>query len=477
MRILDCKSPVCSKIAQGAPTVLDYICEECREHFAGVKGYLDSAGIAYTVNPKIVRGLDYYTRTVFEFITSSLATKIKLHARQSAQTAFRTKILFDTNQQLQKGQGKNDIISMTANQLVKLLKRDIIFYPEENGRLSAPSVFMANEDAPVELYTVPNEQAVAAWVFKNNKRAGATTDTLGSAKCLYLAVRVSSTVYGVIGIGMGEQPLVSFENSIVLSILGECALALENDKAVREREQSAVLAKNEQLRANLLRSISHDLRTPLTSISGNAGILLSSGDSISQEKKKKLYSDIYEDSLWLINLVENLLSVTKIEDGSMHLNKTAELIDEIISEALRHVSRESSAHKIVFRPPDDMLLVKVDARLIMQVVINIVNNAIKYTREGSEIRIRVKKERKMVKVEISDNGEGIPDEAKERIFDMFYTANPTSIADNRRSLGLGLALCKSIVAAHGGEISVLDNHPSGAVFRFTLPSEEVTLHE
>ena len=99
----------------------------------------------------------------------------------------------------------------------------------------------------------------------------------------------------------------------------------------------------------------------------------------------------------------------------MHLNKTAELIDEIISEALRHVSRESSAHKIVFRPPDDMLLVKVDARLIMQVVINIVNNAIKYTREGSEIRIRVKKERKMVKVEISDNGEGIPDEAKERI--------------------------------------------------------------
>lgn len=237
----------------------------------------------------------FFVMFVAAFITSSLATKIKLHARQSAQTAFRTKILFDTNQQLQKGQGKNDIISMTANQLVKLLKRDIIFYPEENGRLSAPSVFMANEDAPVELYTVPNEQAVAAWVFKNNKRAGATTDTLGSAKCLYLAVRVSSTVYGVIGIGMGEQPLVSFENSIVLSILGECALALENDKAVREREQSAVLAKNEQLRANLLRSISHDLRTPLTSISGNAGILLSSGDSISQEKKKKLYSDIYED--------------------------------------------------------------------------------------------------------------------------------------------------------------------------------------
>lgn len=419
----------------------------------------------------------FFVMFIAAFITSSLATKIKLHAKQSAQTAFRTKILFDTNQQLQKGQGKSEIISMTANQLVKLLKRDIIFYPEENGRLGTPGVFLANEASAAECYTAPNEQAVAAWVFKNNKRAGATTGTLGSAKCLYLAVRVSSAVYGVIGIGIGDQPLVSFENSIVLSILGECALALENDKAVREREQSAVLAKNEQLRANLLRSISHDLRTPLTSISGNAGILLSSGESIPPDKKQKLYTDIYEDSLWLINLVENLLSVTKIEDGSMHLNKTAELIDEIITEALRHISRESSAHKIIFRPPDDMLLVKADARLIMQVVINIVNNAIKYTQEGSEIRIRVKKVKNMVMVELADNGEGIPDDAKQRIFDMFYTANPTGIADNRRSLGLGLALCRSIVTAHGGEISVSDNRPRGTVFRFTLPSEEVTLHE
>ena len=111
--------------------------------------------------------------------------------------------------------------------------------------------------ATTEDYILPNEQAVAAWVHKNNKRAGATTDTLGSAKCLYLAVRVSDMVYGVVGIGLaGEAPLDSFENSIVLSILGECALALENERAIREREESAVLAKNEQLRANLLRSIS-----------------------------------------------------------------------------------------------------------------------------------------------------------------------------------------------------------------------------
>ena len=247
----------------------------------------------------------FFIMFVAAFLTSSLATKIKRHARQSAETAFRTKILFDTNQLMQKGNGKEEIVSITANQLVKLLKKDIIFYLAENGKLLPPALFPANAGATTEDYILPNEQAVAAWVHKNNKRAGATTDTLGSAKCLYLAVRVSDMVYGVVGIGLaGEAPLDSFENSIVLSILGECALALENERAIREREESAVLAKNEQLRANLLRSISHDLRTPLTSISGNAGVLMANGEGLGTEKCKQLYTAIYDDSLWLINLVE-----------------------------------------------------------------------------------------------------------------------------------------------------------------------------
>ena len=122
-------------------------------------------------------------------------------------------------------------------------------------------------------YISQNERAVATWVLNNNKHAGATTDTLGDSKCLYLSVRVGHEVFGVIGIAINGSPLGSFENSIMLSILGECALALKNDKTTKEREEAALLAKNEQLRANLLRSISHDLRTPLTSISGNAGIL------------------------------------------------------------------------------------------------------------------------------------------------------------------------------------------------------------
>ncbi|MEG2297446.1 MAG: sensor histidine kinase KdpD, partial [Clostridium sp.] len=269
------------------------------------------------------------------FITSTLAVKIKQHARQSAETAYRTKILLETNQLLQKGKEKEEIVSVTANQLTKLLNRDIAFYLVKEGELLAPLIFTSGEGESPDVkkdYVNQNESAVASWVYKNNKHAGATTNTLGNAKCLYLAVRASDTVYGVVGIVMGNMPLDAFENSIMLSILGECALALENEKAIKDREQTAILAKNEQLRANLLRSISHDLRTPLTSISGNAGILLESGETIDPVNKKQLYTDIYDDSLWLINLVENLLSVTRIEDGSMNLHMVAEMMEEVVEE-------------------------------------------------------------------------------------------------------------------------------------------------
>ncbi|MEG2813963.1 MAG: sensor histidine kinase KdpD, partial [Oscillospiraceae bacterium] len=410
------------------------------------------------------------------FITSSLAVKIKRHAKQSARTAYRTKILLETNQLLQKAKEKTGIISVTGNQLIKLLKNDIVFYTAQKDGLSNPFVFSSKEDGDTSEITTPNEKAVATWVLRNNKHAGATTNTLGNSKCLYLAVRVNDAVYGVAGIAITDEPLDAFENSIVLSILGECALALENEQAARERAEAAVLAKNEQLRANLLRAISHDLRTPLTSISGNAGILIANDDKIKQEKRQQLYTDIYDDSLWLINLVENLLSVTRIEDGTMNLKLTAELMDEVIDEALQHINRKKIEHKITVKQNEDFILAKMDARLIVQVIINIVDNAIKYTPAQSEIVISTKKENDMVIVEISDNGGGISDEAKARIFDMFYT-DSTKIVDSRRSLGLGLALCKSIINAHNGEIVVVDNKPNGAKFRFTLLAEEVILNE
>ena len=410
------------------------------------------------------------------FITGSLAVRLKNHARLSAQAAYRTKVLFDTNQLLQQAKSRGEIVSATASQLVKLLGKGVVFYLNENGTLGEPRCFPATEAALEADCISDNERAVAQWTWKNNKHAGATTATLANAKCLYLAVRVNQRVYGVVGIVMDGQVLESFENSILLSILGECALSLENEKNAREKEAAAILAKNEQLRANLLRAISHDLRTPLTSISGNASNLLSNGDAFDPQTKKQLYADIYDDAMWLINLVENLLAVTRIEEGRLNLHISQDLIDDAIAEALMHVDRKSAEHHITVCSQEELLLVKMDAKLIVQVIINIVDNAIKYTPKGSHIVISAKKQADKVVVSISDDGDGISDEAKPRIFDMFYSG-ANQIADSRRSLGLGLSLCKSIIGAHGGTIAVSDNVPKGTVFSFTLPAGEAQIHE
>ncbi|MGN0464451.1 MAG: DUF4118 domain-containing protein [Acutalibacteraceae bacterium] len=409
-------------------------------------------------------------------LTSSLAVKLKNHAKQAAQAAYRTKVLFDTNQLLQQAKGKNEIVSATANQLIKLLGKDIVFYPTENETLGEPHIFTVSGNETDENIAGTNEKAVAEWVRQNNKHAGATTETLSNAKCLYLAIRVNSNVYGVVGIHIDKTPLDSFEKSILLSILGECALSLENEKNAREKEEAAVLARNEQLRANLLRAISHDLRTPLTSISGNASNLLSNGSSFDEETKKQLYGDIYDDAMWLINLVENLLSVTRIEEGRLNLHITEDLIDDVISEALHHVDRKSAEHHIRVQNKEDYLLAKMDAKLMVQVIINIVDNAIKYTPKGSNITIQTYKQGDKAVITIADDGDGIPDDKKERVFDMFYSG-ANKIADCRRSLGLGLSLCRSIVNAHGGTITVSDNTPHGTVFTILLPAGEVQIHE
>lgn len=409
------------------------------------------------------------------FLTGSLATKLKENAKQSAQAAFRTKILLETNQLLQKEADEYAILRVTAGQLTKLLKRDIVIYPSVGEDIGNPKIYYAEGGGESKLIT-ENEKATAQWVFRNNKHAGATTDTLANAKCLYLAVRSGSSVYGVVGISMDKIPLDSFENSVTLSIMGECALALENMKNAREKEEAAVMAKNEQLRANLLRAISHDLRTPLTSISGSAGNLMANYQKMDDATRVQTFTDIYDDSMWLINLVENLLAVTRIEGGRVNLTRSVELMDEVIAEALRHINRKSNEHIIRVRSNQDLLLANIDAKLIVQVIINLVDNAIKYTPPNSMIEIHTEKKGKWILVSVSDDGPGIPEEQKLRVFDMFYSG-ANKIADSRRSIGLGLSLCKTIVTAHGGEIELSDHLPKGTIFTFTLPAGEVELHE
>ena len=411
-------------------------------------------------------------------LTSTLASKLKENAKLSARDAFRTKILFNTSQLLQKAEDASEIFDITATQLIKLLGRNLVVAPVEKKKNGIVQGTLYNAETGIKSEKVFNvkEQEILQWVLKNRKRAGAMTERFSEEPYLYLSIYAAQNRYGVIGIFIGQKPLDAFENSILLSILGECAMALDREQSAREKEEAAVMAKNEQLRVNLLRTISHDLRTPLTSILGNADSLISNFDALDEGMRKQIFSDIYEDAGWLIELVENLLALTKIEDGSVKLQLSDQVVEDVVREALRHVERRKNEHKITVDCGEDVLLARMDAKLIVQVLVNLINNAVKYTQAGSKIRITAGKEEKNVWIAVEDNGPGIPAECREHVFEMFYSGK-NKVSDSRRSLGLGLALCRSIVNAHGGELVLRDCAPHGCHFRFTLPLSEVNLNE
>ena len=404
---------------------------------------------------------------VASLITGSLASKMHNQIKQSTQATYRTKILFDANRLLQRASNDEEVLRITAEQLKKLLNREIVIFKRDKGALQT-LVYDLDDTFEIEEIELKTATTILENSVFDNKNS--------QSRCDYYPIKTQLRTYGVIAVYKSEKEIDFFENSIVLSLVGECALALENLFNAKEKELAAVLAENERLRANLLRAISHDLRTPLTAISGNASNLISNTSSFDEQTKLSIYNDIYHDSMWLINLIENLLSITRLEEGRMNINFTTEIVEEVVAEAIKHVYKPENGHNISVFNKDELLLAKMDARLIVQVIINILDNAIKYTPPNSTITVTTEKKKDKAVISIADNGAGIPDELKERVFDMFYTG-ANKLADSRRSIGLGLALCKSIISVHGGEIFVKDNVPSGAIFTFTLPVGEIEIDE
>lgn len=421
---------------------------------------------------------------IVSFISSTVAARLKAIAVQSDAMTARTQLLLDTARQLHMMNDYNEILNTTGGQLAKLINKPVYFFDKNLGTESC-LLFDPGETVPHKIPSDVKSLQPVKWVFTNNEPAGYGTSMFPSNALRYLPVSSHNYVYAVVGYDPEEEQNESrsfyvqpnqFDRDLIVSILGECSTALEKERIQREKEEEVLRRRNEKLRADLLRSISHDLRTPLTSISGNASNLLSSDDSFDIRTRRQLYQDIYDDSVWLISLVENLLAVSRIEDGTMQLHRKLELMDDIVSESLMHIDRRSSQYTIIVNPPAEPLLVDVDGRLIVQVLINLINNAIQYTPPGTIIRISSVSMGDCAKVTVSDNGPGIPDSEKDHIFAMFYSGSK-KVTDSKRSLGLGLALCRSIVRAHGCEIMLDDNVPHGCIFSFTLPMKEVTLHE
>ena len=242
-------------------------------------------------------------------------------------------------------------------------------------------------------------------------------------------------------------------------------------RRMEERAKLALEAESERLRINLLRSIGHDLRTPLTSISGDVQILLDKGDVLKNESRDQLYQEIYDNSEWLISVVENLLYVTRFDNGSMAIEKQPELLSDLLAESLKHINKKKDEHTFLFDIQNDLLFVNVDGHMIMQVIINILNNAIKHTQADSTIWITLKEQNGKAVLEIADNGPGVKDKG-DRVFDLFYSKS-NMYPEEKLGFGLGLTLSKAIIEAHDGSIYYKNNVPQGAIFGFALPIERM----
>ncbi|WP_304691446.1 sensor histidine kinase [Ileibacterium valens] len=390
----------------------------------------------------------------------SISQKNQAHA--SARAAALNTLLYEASANLQEIDRDEDIYLMIAKNISAFLGRKTVIYPNEDGKLGKP-VYSSSPDA----FLKGKEQAVASWVLTNNKQAGAFTDTLSASSGLYLAIRHKEKVYGVIGILLDQDPLSADQNTFLLSMLGQCALALENHAIAREKEKKTVEAEQEKLKAALLRSISHDLRTPLTTISASADMLLHS--ECSKETQRKLEKAILDDSVWLKDTVENLLSLTRMEDKNLHLNKEVIDLQEAVEEALKHAAKQKGEHPISVEV-DDYCYANLDGKLIVQMLINLINNAIFHTTPGVPISVICHQDQndQMIQIQVKDEGPGISEEQKEHLFEAFRLAH-NKISDSQRRMGLGLSLVKSIVEAHQGNIEYSDNHP-GACFTICLPS-------
>ncbi|MFY0519662.1 DUF4118 domain-containing protein [Lysinibacillus sp. UGB7] len=416
-------------------------------------------------------------------ITSSLTKKIKKQASIAVRKSYRMEVLLETNRKLQHAKSMDDIIYEGMSQIVKLVEKPVQFYEIEHN-LIVKSIFYRtksmtnNENNEIAaLFENTNERGVVNWVVNNQHVAGVTTDIFPEVNAYYLPIVSSGSVRGVVGVALSKNsPLPAFERNILHAIMNDFSFALDKWYLQKLNAEVAKEAELEQMRANLLRAVSHDLRTPLTTISGNADILMTNTADISETEKLRLYEDIYKNSKWLVQMVENLLAVSKLDDGQFAIEMQLELVEDIIQEAFSHVIPINNTHKIAYHVEPELLLAVMDARLIIQVIINIMDNALTYTSSDSHITFIAKEVGESVHFSIMDNGPGIDDALKETLFEPFVTGK-VQRSDSRRGLGLGLALCQTILRLHGSELTVSDNKPQGTIFNFSLKKGVMNIHE
>ena len=280
------------------------------------------------------------------------------------------------------------------------------------------------------------------------------------------------SILGVIRIpNESENEMNEAQKRLLRAMIESVALAMDRFRSVEQHIKSREEIEKERYRANLLRAISHDIRTPLSGMIGTTEMLLDM--TLTDDPRYELLKGIQKSADWLHSLVENILNLTRLQDGNLSVNKRIEAVEEVLGGAISHMAARAPEHEILVNAPDELLLVPMDAKLIEQVIINLLDNAVKHTRPDREIGIVVEPRKNENKVNfiVRDRGSGIRKKDLPNIFKMFYTSQVRQ-ADAEQGIGLGLAICETIVKAHGGTIEANNRTDGpGAEFVFTLPLE------
>jgi two-component system sensor histidine kinase KdpD len=312
------------------------------------------------------------------------------------------------------------------------------------------------------------ERAVAEWVFRHGRRAGLGTDTLPGAEALHVPVPGSGGTLGVLAVRPDPAllPLRPEHVDLLETLARLVGSPLERARLAQDAERARVEIEGERLRNTLLSSVSHDLRTPLAAITGAATGLLEA-EAVGSADRRELAETIAEESERLDRLVGNLLDMTRLESGHLRLQREWHSAEELVGGALARMEKALSQHKVATTVPADLPLVSVDAPLVERVLVNLLDNAVKYTPPGANIWVSAAARPDAVELEVADDGPGLPAGQEEKVFEKFFRAAPSQ----RRGFGLGLAICRAIVAVHGGEIQARNREAGGVSFRFTLPGE------
>lgn len=401
---------------------------------------------------------------VVGIVISTLVSQVRERTYTARQREEQTAILYALSRALAAAGNVEAVIQAVIQQARQIFGREVV-------------IFLPSPDRKLEVYPVEtpirferSKREVAEWVYRHARPAGHGTDTLSGAELRCVPLSTSRGVVGVLGV-QPDQPgaFLSPEQIRLLDVFSsQAALAIERATLAEQAQQSQILKATEQFQAALLNSISHDLRTPLVSITGVLSSLRDDDEALPAPARSELIDTAYEEAQRLNRLVGNLLDITRIEGGALRMNREPCDIEDLIGAALAALNGKLKHHEVTVQMEKDLPLVTVDFVLMNQVFINLLDNAIKYSPPASAITISAVKHENHLLLTIADQGIGIPEADLERIFEKFYRV---SRQDDVFGTGLGLSICKGIVEAHGGYIQAENRHEGGACMIITLPIE------